>query len=216
VAAAFPSACGKTNFAMMIPPKRFDGLEGLDGRRRHRVDAPADGRLYAINPESGYFGVAPGTSMKTNPNAMKMIARHDLHQRRADRRRRRVVGRHGRRRRRGADRLAGQAVDAGLEGEGRAPELALHRAGATTRPVARGGERPEGRADLGDHLRRPRRERRMPLVYQAFNWAHGVYLGATMARRPPPPRPAVGVVRRDPMAMLPFCGYNMGDYFRTG
>ena len=176
-----------------------------------------DGRLWAINPEAGYFGVAPGTSYKSNPNAMKTIAQgHDLHQRRAHAGRRRVVGRQGRRGRPPSS-STGRAArgSKGSTREGGAPEQPLHRAD-DEQPGARRkfAERSARRADQRDHLRRPPRDDgaagacRPSTGRTASSSARRIGSETTAAATG-----KVGVVRRDPMAMLPFCGYNMGDYF---
>ena len=175
----------------------------------------ADGQLCAINPERGFFGVAPGTSPKTNPNAIAMVAHeHDLHQRRADAR---AASRGGKawtpEAPRGLDRLAGPAVDAG-RGPGRASELALHRARPAV-PVHRaelGG--PAGRADLRLHLRLAARAAWSRWSSRPSTGSTACSSGSAMGTETTAATTGkVGVVRRDPMAMLPFCGYNMADYF---
>ena len=186
VAAAFPSACGKTNFAMLIPPAGFEGWKVTTiGDDIAWIKPGSDGRLYAINPEAGYFGVAPGTNEKTNFNCMAtMQGEHHLHERRADRRRRRLVGRHDEGAARAPDRLAGQGLDARIGerdgSQGRASERALHRAPRRRiRCSTRDWDNPAG-VPISAFIFGGRRSTTVPLVTEARNWVEGVYMAATM------------------------------------
>ena len=214
VTGAFPSACGKTNLAMLIPTLPGWKVETV-GDDIAWMKFGDDGRLYAINPEAGFFGVAPGTGDKTNPNAMKTIeAQHDLHQLRAHRRRRRLVGGDDRGAAGALDRLARQRLDSRLGDPGRPPERPLHR---RRRPVPRrwrrSGRTPTG-VPIDAFLFGGRRATVVPLVREAFDWEHGVFLGATMSSEMTAAAfGTVGQLRFDPFAMLPFCGYDMADYF---
>ena len=217
IAAAFPSACGKTNLAMLVPPAQPEGLEGLDRRRRHRwMRLGPDGRLWAINPEAGFFGVAPGTSTQDEPQ-------RDGEPAQATRIFTNVAvtddncpwweGIDGAAPAHLTD-WQGKTVAQGLEREGRAPELALHRAGVAVPVDLAALGRPAGRADLAPSSSAAAAPAPRRWSSQAFDWKHGVFVGATVASETTAAQTgAVGVVRRDPMAMLPFCGYNMGDYF---